>query len=89
MDFIVNESGCKKLRTDMLTNLIEISGLINEFQDHDGTLKAALGDDYDAIAKTVRVMNSELSSAYQELTTIINDMNEYVERVQNVRKGLN
>lgn len=89
MDFIVNESGCKKLCTDMLTNLKEISGLINEFQDHDGTLKAALGDDYEAIAKTVRVMNSELSSAYQELTTIINDMNEYVERVQNVRKGLN
>lgn len=73
----------------MLTNLKEISGLINEFQDHDGTLKAALGDDYDAIAKTVRVMNSELSSAYRELTSIINDMNEYVERVQNVRKGLN
>lgn len=89
MDFIVNESGCKRLCADMLTNLKEISGLINEFQDHDGTLKAALGDDYDAIAKTVRVMNSELSSAYQELTTIINDMNEYVERVQNVRKGLN
>lgn len=89
MDFIVNESGCKKLCTDMLKNLKEISGLINEFQDHDGTLKEALGDDYDAIAKTVRVMNSELSSAYQELTAIINDMNEYVERVQNVRKGLN
>lgn len=89
MDFIVNESGCKKLCIDMLTNLKEISGIINEFQDHDGTLKAALGDDYDAIAKTVRVMNSELSSAYQELTTIIDDMNEYVDRVQNVRKGLN
>ena len=73
----------------MLTNLKEISGLINEFQDYDGTLKAALGDDYEAIAGTVRVMNSELSSAYQELTTIINDMNEYIERVQNVRKGLN
>lgn len=89
MEFIVNESGCKKLCTDMLTNLKDIAGLINEFQDHDGTLKAALGDDYDAIAKTIRVMNSELSSAYQELNTIISDMNEYVDRVQNVRKGLN
>lgn len=88
MDFIVNESGCKKLCIDMLTNLKEINGLINEFQDHDGILKAALGDDYDAIAKTVRVMNSELISAYQELTTIINDMNEYVEHVQNAGKVL-
>lgn len=89
MDFTINENGCKKLCTDMFINLKEINSLINECQDHDGTLKAALGDDYDAIAKIVRVINSELSSAYQELTTIINDMNEYVERVQNIRKGLN
>ena len=89
MDFVVNEHECKNLCTEMLINLREIAGLINEFQDHDGTLKAALGDDYDAIAKTVRVMSSELGNAYQELNTIINDMKEYVERVINVRKGLN
>lgn len=89
MSFVVNESGCKKLSADMLTNLKGISGLINELDDHDGTLKAALGDDYDTIARTVTTMKSELGNAYQELTAIIKDMDEYVVRVQKVREGLN
>ena len=52
-------------------------------------MKAALGDDYDAIARTVRTMTSELNSAYQELNTIINDMSEYMARVHEARVSLN
>lgn len=89
MDFVVNESGCRQLSADMLTNLKEIAGLVAEIDNQNGTLKAALGDDYDAIARTVRVMTSELNSAYQELNTIINDMGEYMAQVHQARVSLN
>lgn len=89
MEFVVNESGCRQLSTDMLTNLKDIAGLVAEIDSQNGTLKAALGDDYDAIARTVRVMTSELNSAYQELNTIIKDMGEYMAQVHQARVSLN
>ena len=89
MEFVVNESGCRKLSADMLSNLKEIAGLVAEIDSQNGTLKAALGDDYDAIARTVQIMTSELNNAYQELNTIINDMGEYMARVQQARVSLN
>ncbi len=89
MEFVVNESGCRALSADMLSNLKEIAGLVSEIDSQNGTLKAALGDDYDAIARTVRIMTSELNSAYQELNTIINDMGEYMARVHEARVSLN
>lgn len=51
MEFIVNESGCRQLSADMLTNMREIAMLVSEIDSQNGTLKAALGDDYDAIAR--------------------------------------
>lgn len=89
MEFVVNESGCRQLSADMLTNLKDIAGLVAEIDSQNGTLKAALGDDYDAIARTVRVMTSELNSAYQELNTIIKDMGEYMAHVHQARVSLN
>ncbi len=89
MEFVVNESGCRQLSADMLTNLKDIAGLVAEIDSQNGTLKAALGDDYDAIARTVRVMTSELNSAYQELNTIIKDMGEYMAQVHQARVSLN
>ena len=89
MEFVVNESGCRALSMDMLSNLKEIAGLVSEIDSQNGTLKAALGDDYDAIARTVRIMTSELNSAYQELNTIISDMGEYMARVHEARVSLN
>lgn len=88
MDFVVNESGCRQLSTDMLTGLKEIAGLVSEIDSHNGTLKAALGEDYDAIARPVRVMSDELNNAYQELNTIINDMEEYMARVHQAKVAL-
>lgn len=89
MEFIVNESGCRQLSEDMLIHLKSIAGLVAEIDSQNGTLKAALGDDYDAIARTVRVMTSELNSAYQELNTIIKDMGEYMAQVHQARVSLN
>mgnify|MGYP004547759337 FL=1 len=89
MEFDVNESVCRQLSVDMLTNLKDIAGLVAEIDNQNGTLKAALGDDYDAIARTVRVMTSELNSAYQELNTIIKDMGEYMAQVHQARVSLN
>lgn len=88
MEFIVNESGCRKLSSDMLTNLKDIAGLVAEIDNQNGTLKAALGDDYDAIAKTIRVMTSELNNAYQELNIIIKDMDEYMALIHQARVTL-
>lgn len=89
MEFVVNESGCRQLSADMLSNLKEIAGLVAEIDSQNGTLKAALGDDYDAIARTVRIMTGELNSAYQELNTIIKDMGEYMAQVHQARVSLN
>ena len=89
MEFVVNESGCRQLSTDMLSNMKEIASLVSEIDSQNGTLKAALGDDYDAIAKSVRYMTSELSDAHSELNVIINDMNEYMSRVHQARVALN
>ena len=89
MEFVVNESGCRQLSADMLTNLKDIAGLVAEIDSQNGTLKAALGDDYDAIARTVRVMTSELNSAYQELNTIIKDMGEFMAQLHQARVSLN
>lgn len=89
MEFVVNESGCRQLSTDMLANLREIAGLVAEIDSQNSTLKAALGDDYDAIARTVRIMSGELNNAYQELNTIIQDMGEYMAQVHQARISLN
>ena len=88
MEFIVNESGCRQLSADMLTNMREIANLVAEIDSQNGTLKAALGDDYDAIAKSVRVMATELQNAHSELNVIISDMNEYMSRVHQARVSL-
>ena len=73
----------------MLSNMREIDVLISEIDSQNGTLKAALGDDYDAIAESVRYMTSQLASAQLELNVIINDMNEYMSRVHQARVSLN
>lgn len=88
MEFIVNESGCRQLSADMLTNMREIAMLVSEIDSQNGTLRAALGDDYDAIAHSVRIMTSELQNAHSELNVIINDMNEYMSRVHQARVSL-
>jgi hypothetical protein len=89
MEFVINESGCRQLSTDMLSFMRDIAELISEIDSQNGTLKAALGDDYDAIARSVRYMTSELSNAQSELNVIINDMNEYMSKVHQARVSLN
>lgn len=88
MEFIVNEGGCRQLSADMLTNMREIAMLVSEIDSQNGTLRAALGDDYDAIARSVRIMTSELQNAHSELNVIISDMNEYMSRVHQARVSL-
>lgn len=89
MEFIVDENSCRQLSKDMLLNLKEIAGLISEIDDQNGTLKAALGEDYGAIARIVSIISGELNNAQQELNTIIKDMGEYMKLVQQVRVSLN
>ena len=88
MEFIVNESGCRQLSEDMLTNMKEIATVISDIESHNSTLRAALGEDYNAIASSVNYMTAELSNAYSELSVIINDMNEYMARVHQARVSL-
>lgn len=89
MEFIVNESGCRQLKMDMLTNMRQIASIISEIEGQNSTLQAALGEDYEAIARTVRVMTAELGNAQKELDIIIRDMDEYMARVHQARVSLN
>ena len=88
MEFVVNESGCRQLSMDMLSNMRDVAAIISEIDSQNGTLKAALGDDYEAIARSVRAMTAELQNAHSELNVIINDMNEYMARVHQARVSL-
>lgn len=88
MEFIVNESGCRQLSTDMLEYMKEIARLIAEIEAHNGLLKEALGEDYIRIDNSVKRMASELSNAQSELNVIINDMNEYMSRVHQAKVSL-
>lgn len=81
MDFNVNKEGCRKVNEDMLKNLRDLMSIMGEYDAYEPTLRAALGDHYQAVDRTVRVIKEELNSAYQELMTITNDMGEYIERV--------
>lgn len=88
MEFVVNEQGCRALSRDMLTHMRSIAQRISEIEGQNSTLQRAQGEDYEAIAKTVRVMTAELGSAQQELNAIIDNMNEYMARVQQARVSL-
>ena len=69
-------------------NMRDVAAIISEIDSQNGTLKAALGDDYEAIARSVRAMTAELQNAHSELNVIINDMNEYMARVHQARVSL-
>jgi len=88
MDFIVNESGCRQLSQDMLTTMKEVASLVSEIDAQNGNLRAALGEDYESIAASIRYISSELLNAHAELNIIINDMNEYMARVHEARVSL-
>jgi len=88
VEFVVNESGCRQLSQDMLSHMREIGTLISEIESQNGTLRVALGEDYDAIARSVNLMKQELENARTEMNVIINDMNEYMARVHQARIAL-
>lgn len=89
MQFDVNEQGVRALSQEMLGQLRQIALLINEIDSQNNTLRAALGDDYQAINSSVQIMKGELGSALTELNTIISMMQEYMARVVQARNALN
>lgn len=88
MEFIVNEQGCKNLINEMYSGMRDLSNLISELESMDGTLKAALGEDYDSIGRSVSVMKSEFADALREFRQVVTDMNEYMSRVHQVRVAM-
>ena len=89
MEFVVNEKMCHNLSNEMLQQMRQIAQWVAEIDSQNGTLRSALGEDYNAIASSVRVMTSELNSAMGELNTIIRDMKEYMSQVHQARVSLN
>jgi hypothetical protein len=84
MNFIVDESGCKKLCAEMLKDVQKIFSVVNEIQNHDRILQEALGDRYELIAKEVRMISSEITNAGSKLMVLVDDMQEYTKRVKNI-----
>lgn len=89
MQFDVNEQGVRALSQEMLGQMRQIAVLISEIEGQNNTLRAALGEDYQAINSSVQVMKGELGSALTELNTIISMMQEYMARVGQARIALN
>lgn len=85
MEFIVNEQGCQVLSQEMYNGLDQISNLISELESMDGTLRNALGDDYESIGKNINEMKSEFENALREFRVIVEEMNEYMNKVHQIR----
>ena len=82
MEFVVNENGCRQLSEDMATNLREIARLVSEIVSQDGTLKAALGDDYDAIAESVRIMTADRMRVSISFVLVSNNTTVYIQSLK-------
>lgn len=89
MEFLVNEQGCRNLIGEMYNEMNKLGTLISELESMDGTLRMALGDDYQAIGRSISLMKSEFTDAYREFRTIAQDMDEYMSRVHQVRVVMN
>ena len=87
-EFVVNESGSRQLCENINNNLNAITSIISEIDSNDGNLRAALGEDYDSVAKAISMMKAELGNAYSELMVILNCMNDYLERVKQAHESL-
>ena len=87
-EFYVNEKGCQVLCENMFKALVEIQKRIEEIEQRNNSLKEALGDDYGTIARSVSVMKGEIKNGYNELRSVIKDMQEYMNRVHRVRVAL-
>lgn len=85
MEFIVNEQGCQVLSQEMYNGLDQISNLISELESMDGTLRNALGDDYESIGKNINEMKSEFENALREFRVIVEEMNEYMNKVHQIK----
>ena len=88
MEVIINENGCRQLREDLLADIKKIAQMIGTIEANNTNLKAALGDDYHKIDKSVRAMKSQLESAEKNLSVITADMQEYITRVGQTRAVL-
>lgn len=87
-EFIVNESGCSQLCDSIDVNIKSIAGIILDIESNDGNLRAALGDDYDGVAKAVAMMKAELKNAHSELIVILSCMDNYLERIHQANEIL-
>ena len=85
MEFIVNEQGCQVLSQEMYNGLDQISNLISELESMDGTLRNALGDDYESIGKNINEMKSKFENALREFRVIVEEMNEYMNKVHQIK----
>ena len=89
MEFSVNEQGCQNLSEEMFNGLNEIGNIISELESMEGTLRSALGDDYESIGQSTNRMKSELGDALREFKIILKDMKEYMSRVHLIRVVMN
>lgn len=88
MEFTVNENGCRQLETQILQLMRQIAVCVSDIQNSTNMLRGALGEDYDAIGRSVALMASELQQAEQNASVIANSMNEYIQRVGQARVAL-
>ena len=85
MEYLINETGCRQLSLDILGDMRQIAGILSDFSSNDSILRRALGEDYDAFNRSVRVIASQLNSASGELSIINSNMQEYMQRVHQTR----
>ena len=89
MVYEVNETGCNNLCEEMFRELSMLQAIIEQMENSDAILLAALGDDYNSIGSSINAMKGELKSAYGNLKVLASSVTDYMERVRTVRITLN
>ncbi len=89
MEFTVNEQGCSNLANEMFNKLNEINRIITDMESKDAVLNSALGDDGARVRRSVATMKSAMGDAMRDLKVVVNNMNEYIQKVHEIKVVLN
>lgn len=88
-DFTVDEKGCDTLMQNLENNIRQIALIDNDLADSLPTLRRALGDDYEGLKNSIKIITDQLGEAIQQLSIVRSCTSEYMARVKQIRVTLN
>ena len=86
----IDKRGLLELSRNLAGNMQQIKLLVDELENQNSLLIDALGqNDYRVIQNKVKAMQTEYEMAYGNLTTMLEGLEEYIDRVGEIRLLIN